>query len=55
MIADLLALGGWSLTWGATDYAPAWTAKIIDTIAGSLIIWGILDLKKKKKSGVFRR
>jgi len=55
MIADLLALGGWSLTWGATDYAPAWTAKIIDTIAGSLIIWGILDLKKKKKTGVFRR
>jgi hypothetical protein len=55
MIADLLALAGWSIIWNDIDYAPAWTSKIIDTLAGSLIIWGILDIKKKKKSGVFRR
>ena len=48
MIADILAISGWGIIWGGVDYAPAWTAKIIDTIAGSLIIWGILDIKKKK-------
>ena len=55
MIADLLAMGGWSIVWAGTDYAPAWTSKIIDTLAGSLIIWGVLDIKKKKKGGRFSR
>ncbi|MCB5286144.1 MAG: hypothetical protein LHW45_11245 [Candidatus Cloacimonetes bacterium] len=55
MIADLLAMGGWSIVWAGTDYAPAWTSKIIDTLAGSLIIWGVIDIKKKKKSSRLAR
>lgn len=55
MIADLLAIAGWSITWAGVDYAPSFTAKILDTLAGSLIIWGILDIKPRKKKKVVRR
>ena len=49
MIGDLLAMTGLSLFWGSTDYAPSFVAKLLDTMAGSLVIWGVLDIKKKKK------
>lgn len=55
MIADLLAIAGWSMTWAGVDYAPSFTAKILDTLAGSLIIWGILDLTPRKKKKAVRR
>lgn len=48
MIADMLAMVGLSLFWGSTDYAPSFVAKLLDTMAGSLVIWGVLDIKKKK-------
>lgn len=55
IIAQVLELAGLSLLFHGIDYAPEFTAKILDTLAGSLIIWGILDLsprktKNKKKS-----
>lgn len=49
MILELLGLAGWQLTFMGQDYAPAWTAKILDTLAGSLIIWGIIDYKPRGK------
>lgn len=53
MIAQVLEIAGLSLIYKGIDYAPEFTAKILDTLAGSLIIWGLLDISprggKKKK------
>ena len=43
IIITLLAYLDISIFVGDTDYAPDFFSKILDTLAGSLIIWGILD------------
>lgn len=43
IIIHLLGYLDISIIIGETDYAPDFLSKILDTLAGSLIIWGILD------------
>lgn len=47
MLADLVGASGVELSIGGTDYAVDITRKILDVLAGSMIIWGVLDIKKK--------
>lgn len=49
MLADLVTLTGFSLSIGGTDYAVDVTRKILDVMAGSMIVWGVLDIGKPKK------
>ena len=46
-LADLVLQTGFSLSIGGTEYAVDVVRKFLDAIAGSLIVWGILDFKKK--------
>ncbi len=43
IIIHLLGYLDVSIFVGEIDYAPDFFSKILDTLAGSLIIWGILD------------
>lgn len=49
MLADLVASSGVELSIGGTNYAVDVTRKVLDVLAGSLTVWGVLDLKKHKK------
>lgn len=49
IIVHLLGFLDMSITIGDTDYAPEFFSKILDTLAGSLIIWGILDVNPRGK------
>lgn len=48
MLADLVVTAGFELSIGGTDYAVDVTRKVLDVLAGSMIVWGVLDIKKKK-------
>lgn len=50
MLADLVAGAGLELSVGGTDYAIDAAKKILDLIAGSMIVWGILDKPKLRRS-----
>lgn len=52
IIVQLLGTLDLSLIVSGTDYLPDFTSKILDTLAGSLIIWGLIGVSprgKKKK------
>lgn len=46
-VADIAVTYGFSMTFGGTDYASTIISKVLDVLAGSLIVWGILDFNKR--------
>jgi len=48
-IAELLVMGGVSLTIGGTEYASSFLGKMLDVLAGSFIFWGILGKRAHSK------
>ena len=49
MVADLATLAGFELSVGGTDYAVDVVKKVLDVLAGSMIVWGILDFKRGRR------
>lgn len=49
MVADLATLAGFELSVGGTDYAVDVVKKVLDVLAGSMIVWGIIDTKRRRK------
>lgn len=49
MLADLVASTGVELSIGGSDYAVDVIKKILDVLAGSMIVWGILDTKPRRR------
>lgn len=48
MLADLVVLAGFELSVAGTDYAVDVVRKVLDVMAGSMIVWGFLDFKRRK-------
>jgi len=48
MLADLVVTAGFELSIGGTDCAVDVSREVLDVLAGSMIVWGVLDIKKKK-------
>ncbi len=55
MIVEILDPMGLSIMYNGINYAPDLMSKVLDTLAGSLIIWGILDFKVNPKKAKARR
>jgi uncharacterized membrane protein YjjP (DUF1212 family) len=48
-VAEMAAAAGISIMFQGQDYAVDVTTKVLDVLAGSLLVWGVLDLKKGKR------
>ncbi len=48
MIADLVTSYGFGVVLMGQDYAGAMISKVLDVLAGSFIVWGVFDFKRKR-------
>jgi len=46
-VAEMAAAAGISIMFQGQDYAVDVTTKVLDVLAGSMLVWGVLDIKKK--------